>query len=378
MPKRVLIVSAAMGDGHNAAADAIGEAIHERWRGCSVERQDTMELRGKRFARSVQASYSRQLASASWSYDLSYEWLARGGAATSAFKSVLGSFFGPPLARTVAERRPDVVISTYPFGAAAVDWARSHRNLQAVTATYIPAFHVHPMWAYPGVDLHFVMYGSAAADARTPGFEQSMKLGAPTVKRRFGAVAKDEARLALGVRDDQFVVLMTGGAWALGGIAAGVGALVELGLPVHVITVCGRNNLLFSELEAQAAREPKLLTVLGYVDNMPELMAASDVVVTNGAGNTVLESLRSGRPVIAFSPLAGHGTASTAELVRRGLALEAADAADLATQVARLSNEPELLAKMSEAARGWGTARDLTESLGELEALYASRLAQVS
>jgi hypothetical protein len=32
-------------------------------------------------------------------------------------------------------------------------------------------------------------------------------------------------------------------------------------------------------------------------------------VVTNGAGVTVLEALRAQRPVVAFAPLAGHGTA---------------------------------------------------------------------
>ena len=45
-PRRVLIISAEMGEGHNAAAQALTEAMEESWPGCTVERLDTMELRG--------------------------------------------------------------------------------------------------------------------------------------------------------------------------------------------------------------------------------------------------------------------------------------------------------------------------------------------
>ncbi len=52
LPRSVVIISAEMGEGHNAAAAALTEAIEECWPGCSVERLDTMELRGVRFAQS--------------------------------------------------------------------------------------------------------------------------------------------------------------------------------------------------------------------------------------------------------------------------------------------------------------------------------------
>ncbi len=118
---------------------------------------------------------------------------------------------------------------------------------------------------------------------------------------------------------------MTGGAWGLGDIAPGVEALVKLEPPVHVVAVCGKNARLEAELRSLAAAHSGRLTVYGYVSTMPELMAAANVVVTNGAGVTVLEALRTPRPVVAFAPLVGHGTASTTEMVRRNLAVEARD-----------------------------------------------------
>ncbi len=53
VPRRVLIISAEMGEGHNAAATALTEAIEECWPQCTVHKLDTMELRGVRFARAA-------------------------------------------------------------------------------------------------------------------------------------------------------------------------------------------------------------------------------------------------------------------------------------------------------------------------------------
>lgn len=371
LPGKALIISASMGDGHNAAADAIAEAIEERWPHCVIERQDTMALRGEGFARWAERSYEAQLSSAPWTYAVSYKALARSSLLASLTKRSVGAFFGPPMERVLRASQPDVVISTYPFGTAAMNWARSKGVFDGPIVAYVPAFHVHPTWAYPGVDLHFVMYASAACDARTPGFELSMRLGAPTVRSGFGRADRLEARSALGLAGDSFAVLVTGGAWGLGGIEDAVRALAGMGGRVRVVAVCGRNRQLEQELSEWARARADVLRVFGYVENMPELMAAADVVVTNGAGNTVLEALRTGRPVIAFSPLAGHGTASTAELVRRQLALEASDVPALVRQVERLTTERELLLRMTAVAQSWGEETgDLRQSLAQVAELW--------
>jgi diacylglycerol O-acyltransferase len=370
LPRRVLIVSAGMGEGHNAAASALSETIQDCWPGCVVERLDTMELRGARFARAARWAYGFQLSVIPWSYAAFYDLLSRSDGFASAMKRALGPFFGRPLSGVLEAKNPDLVISTYPFGSAALDWLRAKRAMATPTVTYIPAFHVHPLWAYQGIDMHFVMYDSAPADARWPDFRRSMRLGAAPVQAGFGAFDRAEARRALGLPPDDFYVLVTGGAWGLGDINAGVEALVELAPPVHVLAVCGKNAGLRDQLNEIARTHLGLLDVYGYVSTMPQLMAAADVVVTNGAGVTVLEALRTPRPVVAFAPLAGHGTASTAEMVRRKLAVEARDVPMLVEEVRRLRTRPELVKTMEEAGERWVEGRSLRRSLSEIEAFY--------
>jgi diacylglycerol O-acyltransferase len=367
-----------MGEGHNAAAAALTEAIEECWPECEVQRLDTMELRGVRFARAARWAYGFQLSALPWSYEIFYDWLSRSKRFASVARASVGAFFGRRLAKVVAGKDPDIVISTYPFGSAALDWLRAKRGYSTVTVTYCPAFHVHPLWAYSGIDLHFVMYDTAADDALLPGFQQTMRLGAPPVRRGFGDFSRDEARRLLGLPADDFIVLMTGGAWGLGDIAPGVEALVKLEPAVHAVAVCGKNTSLESNLRSLEAAHRDRLTVFGYVSTMPELMAAASVVVTNGAGVTVLEALRAPRPVVAFAPLVGHGTASTTEMVRRNLAVEARNVPELVEQIRRLRTDADLLHSMEKAGEAWVDGRDLRRSMGEIQAVYAAHQARTA
>jgi diacylglycerol O-acyltransferase len=367
-PTQVLILSAEMGEGHNAAAAAITTAIAEVWPGCAVERFDTLELRGLPFARAASWGYGFQMRSVPLSYEVFYDWLCNYDRFADASKAVIGSFFGRRLEGFVADRRPDLVISTYPFASAALDWLRRHRGFDVPTVTYIPALHVHPLWAYAGIDQTYVMYDTAHLHARTAGFEERMLIGAPPVQPQFGTVSKADARRRLGLDDAGFVVLVTGGAWGLGGIDHAVEALVDAPSPVQLLAVCGKNAALASDLRA-LGRPRDRLVVFDYVDNMHELMAAADVIVTNGAGVTVLEALRTPRPTIAFNPLAGHGKASTDEMIRRDLALRADDVPALVDAVGRLSGDPVLYARMERAGREWVEGRDLRESVRQMTVL---------
>jgi UDP-N-acetylglucosamine:LPS N-acetylglucosamine transferase len=269
------------------------------------------------------------------------------------------------------------VISTYPFGSAALHWLRTrHPSYRVPAVTYIPAFHVHPVWAYAAIDQHYVMYESAAEHAQTAGFERTMRVGAPPVRDGFGSVSKRDARERLGFDEDRFVLLTTGGAWGLGGIDEAVQALTSSDIErLQVVAVCGRSTRLLHHLQSLGLPEQRLRTY-GYVNNMHEIMAAADVVVTNGAGVTVLEALRTPRPCIAFKPLAGHGKASTQEMMSRDLALVAHDVAELVSVTRELATDELLMARMEHAGRDWCRSRELRHSVRTMNELFPAAEAE--
>jgi UDP-N-acetylglucosamine:LPS N-acetylglucosamine transferase len=69
---------------------------------------------------------------------------------------------------------------------------------------------------------------------------------------------------------------------------------------VGVVLVCGRNESLYRRAERLRATEKgKNLKVFGYVENVPDLIRASDAVLTKGGASTVMEITALGKtPVV--------------------------------------------------------------------------------
>lgn len=371
-PKRILLVSAQMGEGHNAAARALTETMREAWPGCQFDQVDAVEAGGSRFARWWRWFYEFQMGVVPWSYQMIYDGLARSRHAANWFKAPCEWYIGRRLEAVVSSHHYDAIISTYPFGSGGLAWLRRHGKLTTPIMTYTPAFYVHPTWAYPEIDLHFVMYDTAAQHARTERFEEQLRVGAPPVQGRFGRVDRKQSRADLGLDSDRFVILVTGGALGLGEMTAAVRALVELPDDISVLAVCGRNQVMADELRALGA-DPAKLVVFGYVDIMPELMAAANAVVTNGAGVTCLEALCTPRPVIAFEPLAGHGRASTMTMQHMNLALVAENVGELVEVVRRLLGDEALLRRMERAGQEFVRGKDLRLTVEEIRRFVADR-----
>ncbi|MFF5044993.1 glycosyltransferase family protein [Streptomyces nigra] len=128
-------------------------------------------------------------------------------------------------------------------------------------------------------------------------------------------------------------VLLSAGAWgAAQGMEATARILTASGfLPV---ALCGRNE----RLRLRMARVPGVL-VLDWVSDMPGLMGAARVLVDNAAGQTAVQALAAGVPVVAHRPLPGHGEAGVRRMSGLGASMYAADDAELLDLVERLSRD---------------------------------------
>ena len=85
-------------------------------------------------------------------------------------------------------------------------------------------------------------------------------------------------------------------------------------LPARLVVVCGRNEKLRAELAAERWQIP--VDVLGFVDNLHEIMAAADVLVTKGGPGSVIEGCLSGLPILIYDYLPGQEIGNV-ELVER-------------------------------------------------------------
>jgi UDP-N-acetylglucosamine:LPS N-acetylglucosamine transferase len=175
----------------------------------------------------------------------------------------------------------------------------------------------------------------------------------------FSAPSREEARRMLGLPIDSPLVAVSGGGWGVGDLAGAVRVALELH-GVRVLLLCGRNELLRQRL---ATAFDERVRVLGFVEDMPTLLAAGDVLVHSTAGLTVLEAHMLGCRVISYGWGVGHVRLNNRAFVRFGLAdvvrsrstlrpaLERALAAPCVPHVAEFAELPPAAELVLELAR---------------------------
>jgi diacylglycerol O-acyltransferase / wax synthase len=370
-PRRALIVSADIGEGHNAAGRAIAQAASRAWPGCQVGWLDALEAVGPRFARLARRFYLTQIQSTPMAYEFFFSAMWRHRWYLESTRRSTGALFGERMAPRIQAFGPDVVISTYPLGSAGLSWLRRHGRLPARAAAWIPAFCPHPSWLYPNLDITYVMHRAAieVAGQAEPGMRAAV--GALPVRAAFIPGNQTAARERLGLPGEHFTALVATGSFGLGQVDRTVTALLDAEPTVQVIVACGRNERLRERL-ASRSRLSGRLRVLGWTDDMPAVMTAADVVVTNGGGGTALEAIATGRPVIMSDPVPGHGWANAELMAAAGLALLAPGPVEL-TAIARwLADDPAAVATRARAALARAAEHRLEDDLAGIAAVPVS------
>ena len=129
-------------------------------------------------------------------------------------------------------------------------------------------------------------------------------------------------------------------------------AVVERGLDLQAVVVCGRNGRLKTDMEAFAdgPTGSVRVAVRGYVSNLADYISAADVVVGKSGPNQVFETLLQERPIIISSFLANEK--ETTEWVIRNRAGWLTRTPDsLARLLAKLAAKPSLIDEYSKAIR---------------------------
>jgi processive 1,2-diacylglycerol beta-glucosyltransferase len=317
-----------MGAGHDGAARELERRLVAR--GHDVRVIDYLQLIPLKLGGFVRWTYLFQLRVLPWTYDLTYKALGVGAPVLwGPIVRLMSLVTRRSLHRELLRCRPDAIVSTYPLASLVLGRMRKKGWLRVPVATYLTDFAVHPLWVHPGVDLHLAVSPISAQTAAKRGGRGNHASG-PLVGDGFREppaarpTTRQEMRRRLGIGDDERAVLVVAGSWGVGDVPTTVDAIARSG-PYHPITVCGRDEKLRSALIAEGLGG----TVVGWTDEMPALMAASDALVENAGGLTAMEAFAAGIPVVSFQPIAGHGKENAKCMATSGVSRYAHDDAEL-------------------------------------------------
>ncbi len=210
-PRRALIVSAGIGEGHNSAGRGIEEAITRVWPGCEVGWLDPVDAMGRGFGPLARAFYITQVRRVPWMYEFFFSAMWQHRWYLDATRRGLGSRFGRRMAPRIHAFDPDVIISTYPLGSAGLSWLRRRGELTVPAGAWVAAFCPHPSWLYRNLDLTYVMHRSAAEVAARAEPGMRIEIGALPVRDVFRPADQAVARAGAAGRrlEDDLIRLAT-------------------------------------------------------------------------------------------------------------------------------------------------------------------------
>jgi hypothetical protein len=185
-------------------------------------------------------------------------------------------------------------------------------QLDAISVVLNPEpFDSHYIWFSPAFDWSLVFSRKSRDEIAEKGIlasrlKQFQFPVRPSFARRKESKPVLRRRLHLEVKP--FTALFFFGAEGVGPVKKYIAMLIERHLTLQVVVVCGRNERLQRDLDALAAGPTSSvrIVVCGFVTNLADYIAASDVVVGKSGPNQVFETLVQGRPLIISSYLANE------------------------------------------------------------------------
>ncbi len=353
--KKVAILYASAGHGHEKAAKAVAESYGELIGSDKVELLNTLDFMPPLLKRIYRESYLFQIQKLPWLWGLFYFCADQAlvYALARPLRRVFNHWAARRLEEWLVETNPAVVVSAHFLGTEVASHLKHKGAINSKIITVITDYLPHRIWLSPAVDGYVVAIEETKVEMiRRGALAGSIRvLGIPAEKKFSQKLSKDTLKDTFGLRKHLFTVLLTSGGAGVGAMKDIVDRLIRLGRPLQVVAICGTNEKLKKTLEKSATLN-SLIKVYGFVNNMDEFMEVSDVLVGKGGGLTVTESLLKGLPMILFQSVPGQETRNVRCVEQSGVGVSALSVESVVSRILELLNDPARVEAMRRASKG--------------------------
>src|SRR5919199_397382 len=346
----ILFATIAAGGGHVAGAWAMAEAIERHYPGC-------FELRVSDYMKEVGIAGLDRFHKDPGRRALRSPILARAGQRiidafpplTMAIQRRILRDFARAAAEDLGEDPPLLIVSNHGLITTGLAEAKRLYGLGIRVLTFATEpFNISAYWGDPRADRVIV----ASEESRrnllrfgVPAIKMTI-IGRPVRQAFLNAPGKAEARERLGL-EDRFTCLLSFGGEGVGRNPRGlISTLLDSDTPLQVVAITGRNEALREELRSLWP-DANRVRVEGFVENMAEYLAASDVFVGKGGPSSVYEALAVGRPVLVTSYTGLNERAVVQFIEHRGLGHYVKTPTALLEKVWHYASDPTLLEKVA-------------------------------
>jgi UDP-N-acetylglucosamine:LPS N-acetylglucosamine transferase len=374
---KILIISSDTGGGHRSAAAAIVAGVQKFFEG---------ESYAVRVVKAVEESHeitAKLVRLYNWLLRNRQNWMKYLYWVVNRFRPETREFFHKRCigyCTQVFERWcPHVVVSVHPLTQHI--FARVLKNLKLadriplVSVVTDPYYGFWKGWACDDVTLYLVASDEARRQLIDYGISpQRIKVSGMPVHPKFaypGEEAAQAARRALGLDPEKFTVFVNAGWEGGGNIPQIFRELVRGELEVQAIFLAGKNEALRADAESLALGAPFPIKVIGYSEQVEQLMGAANVMISKLGGLTTFEALACRLPIIgdAITDPMPQEAATASLIVKRGAGVLLQRASDIVPVVRRMAEDTAHYSALRAATIGLAIPNATRHIVEEIAAL---------
>ncbi len=324
---KVLVLTCSTGGGHNACAKHIKDEFLANNIECIV--QDYMDIIGPKASRIAEKIYLDSTKNNGLIFKGVYR-LGEIYSKTNIPSPVYGlnSLVKEKLANYIKNNNIDIVIGTHLFPCIALTALNKDENVKFINVA--TDYECIPFWEETQPLAFVIPHESLKKrfiEKKVPE-DILLPLGIPVSSKFSNIKAKKEKQ-----------ILLTSGSMGFGKIKNIVLDILKEINDYKLVVVCGHNEKL--KLDLLTINNPNL-EVLGFVNNMNELILKSSIVVTKPGGLTTTEVAILNRPIVFLMPIPGVENYNANFFVEHKMALKADDEEEVITKLKMLISDEKL------------------------------------
>lgn len=368
--KKILLMYITLNSGHHRAACAIENALKHISPGTQTLNINAFGYTNPILEKIINQTYMSVIKNKPevWEYLYDNPKVLR---SVQGMRDAIHKFNSKKLKTLLEDFKPDAVVCTQAFPCGMIADYKVTHNSSLPLIGVLTDFYPHSYWIYDSVDLYAVASDDARDRLISNGVSsEKIKVTGVPIDIKFNIRCdKVRSRMSLGLDPYKKTVLIMGGSGGLGPIKKVVHSLDRINSDIQMIVVSGTNSRLNAYLTRRAGRMNKKVFVIGYAENIDELMDMSDLIITKPGGLTASEALAKHVPIIIINPIPGQEAKNTEFLLQNGAAVRAKTEEDLAILVDNLCVAKAKLEDMKKAIENIArpsSAIDIAKTLLEI------------
>lgn len=354
-------------------AEALKKAVGRLYPEAETAILDTFRYASPLLEKVVLGTYMEILKISPVIYGYLYRQSERGrplsGRGKMEFSRILNLLAAPRLEEFIKNFKPEIIVCTHPFPLGILSCLKKKGAFRGPVFAAITDFTVHSFWVFPEVDRYFIGSEALIPECKEYGIEPERicPTGIPIDPAFNDRYDKCRLKEQLGLDPALPAALIVGGGLGMGPLATAVKTLSSNQHECQLIVVTGTNKVLREKLEKIAPELSCKVKIFGFVDNIHQLMAASDLMVGKAGGLTCAEAMAMGLPLFIVDPLPGQEERNTKFITAMGAGVKVEEK-ELAGVVRACLKEPGRLEKMARTAAALGkpnAAHDAVKIMAE-------------